>query len=790
MLRSALTSRSLAILAVGFLTSASACTPSSSNDGSGGNNSGSGGSGSGGNKGSGGSSSGSGGSSAGSGGKVGSGGSGSGGSSTGSGGSSSGSGGSTTGSGGSGTTGSGGSGTTGSGGSGTTGSGGSGTTGSGGSGTTGSGGSGTTGSGGSGTTGSGGAGGGSGNPSCPTASANIISDFEEGTTGVTINPAGGVWYDYKGTVGTQVPASVAASMTPTGIATSTDGTGTCKGAMHVTGMGLTDYSGFGATLAPAPTSAKLSFANPINVSAHSGISFKIKSGSGTPAAVYFDIKTKETAPMAEGGNLSDETDSTKNTDSKVGLRNNRGQMLLSPWTTPSISTSWQTITVPFGTLIPRWVPAGGTMGCPAAGTGVPKCEAPRFNPMNLLGIEFSIVPDPGFPKPSGSSPGTYDLWVDDVQFVDSDSGLPTIAGFPNDGAVGSCVKPTGAAGKFLVTAYNMWKQTFVTGGKVVRPENNNDTVSEGIAYGMIIAVYMNDQALFDQLNSYWKSNATAGHLMTWNNTGGSGSATDADEDAAFALMEASKKWTGGTYSADAMNVMHDILSNDMVGSTYIKGGSNYSGTGSVTNPSYFAPGHYTEFAKFDTTNAATWNGLASASYTLLNADVGASKSGTNGLLAAWCVAGSCAGPAANTDSTNDVLFQYDSHRIPLRVGLDYCWHGTAAAKTYLAKISGFFQTQSANGIARLADIYTPSSSSPASGAAPNSASAIGSAAVGAMSDAQYQTFLDGGYQLVLDMLNRGTLANYNDGTKSAYSYYNATVGMLSLLAMTGNLRPL
>ena len=32
-------------------------------------------------------------------------------------------------------------------------------------------------------------------------------------------------------------------------------------------------------------------------------------------------------------------------------------------------------------------------------------------------------------------------------------------------------------------------------------------------------------------------------------------------------------------------------------------------------------------------------------------------------------------------------YQYDSHRIPWRIGLDYCWNGTAAAKTYLDKIS-------------------------------------------------------------------------------------------------------
>jgi endo-1,4-beta-D-glucanase Y len=355
------------------------------------------------------------------------------------------------------------------------------------------------------------------------------------------------------------------------------------------------------------------------------------------------------------------------------------------------------------------------------------------------------------------------------------------------------VKPTGAAGKFLVQAYNLWKQSFVVaaagGFRVQRPEVNNDTVSEGIAYGMIIAVYMNDQPLFDGLWTYWKSmqETADGPLMKWNSTGGTGTATDADEDAAFAMLQASKKWPSGNYGGLALDLMHAVLAHDMSG-TFIKGGSNYSNT-QPTNPSYFAPAYYRLFAAADAANAAAWNGLASGAYSLLGSIAGTSS---NGLYAAWC-GSNCTAIATNSGSANpatDILYQYDSHRIPWRIGQDYCWNGTAAAKTYLAKTSAFFQTQSANGIARIADIYTPGSGTPAADAAPNSASLLGTAAVGAMSDAAYRTFLDDSYQVVLDMLNRGQMANYNDGKKSAYSYYNATVGLLTLLSMTGNLRPL
>ena len=42
-----------------------------------------------------------------------------------------------------------------------------------------------------------------------------------------------------------------------------------------------------------------------------------------------------------------------------------------------------------------------------------------------------------------------------------------------------------------------------------RPENGNDTVSEGIAYGMLFAVYMGDKATFDGLWRTRSSTATA-----------------------------------------------------------------------------------------------------------------------------------------------------------------------------------------------------------------------------------------------------------------------------------------
>jgi hypothetical protein len=55
------------------------------------------------------------------------------------------------------------------------------------------------------------------------------------------------------------------------------------------------------------------------------------------------------------------------------------------------------------------------------------------------------------------------------------------------------------------------------------------------------------------------------------------------------------------------------------------------------------------------------------------------------------------------------------------------------------------------------------------------------AGVAAMSDNTAAAFLNDAYQTTFDLLTRGPMA-----TDGSYTYVNATVGMVSLLTMTGN----
>jgi len=219
---------------------------------------------------------------------------------------------------------------------------------------------------------------------------------------------------------------------------------------------------------------------------------------------------------------------------------------------------------------------------------------------------------------------------------------------------------------------------------------------------------------------------------------------------------------------------------------YVYGGNNYKSNGTTnTNASYFAPAFYRAFAT--ATGSASWTTIANGVYTSIG---NANSISSMGLISAWCNS-SCTTAVSNAgsaDPATDVIYQYDSHRIPWRLGLDYCWNGTAAAKTYLDKTTAFFYASSrgGSGVGHIGDLYDPNGNAH-TGAAVNSASAVGTAAAGAMANSQ--AFVNDGYQLVVDILNRGTIGDRlatQKSTKTQYSYFNATVGLLMALTMTGN----
>ena len=101
---------------------------------------------------------------------------------------------------------------------------------------------------------------------------------------------------------------------------------------------------------------------------------------------------------------------------------------------------------------------------------------------------------------------------------------------------------------------------------------------------------------------------------------------------------------------------------------------------------------------------------------------------------------------------------------------------------------GFFATQATNGMGRIVDIYQTSGTA-LTGAKYNSMSIIGTAAAGALysagSTAAHKQFLDRAWRFLLDASYTPD-PTYRAGPTAAYTYYNATVGLLTALTLSGN----
>jgi endo-1,4-beta-D-glucanase Y len=268
----------------------------------------------------------------------------------------------------------------------------------------------------------------------------------------------------------------------------------------------------------------------------------------------------------------------------------------------------------------------------------------------------------------------------------------------------------------LRAQYNFWRQTFVQacnegGRRLVYPESNNDTRSEGVGYGMVIAAYFGDQQTFDGLWDYYQRFQQNG-LMRWKTNGcagsnDNGSAADADIDAAFGLIVANRQWPGQGYAADADTILDAIRGELFLGGCQgiLLAGSDFADCG-CTNPSYSAPGYYRAFASADTGQAAFWNNARTATYTYLLA----AQNDQSGLVPAWAssnggtgLSGGCTPQVSGGGSPNQ--FQADAARTPWRVATDLIWTGIPQAQQFLAPMANF-AAGAPNRIVQIVDVYS------------------------------------------------------------------------------------
>lgn len=249
----------------------------------------------------------------------------------------------------------------------------------------------------------------------------------------------------------------------------------------------------------------------------------------------------------------------------------------------------------------------------------------------------------------------------------------------------------------LNDGYTAWKGKFTqtcSNGSAVVVKDGTEVVSEGIAYGMLLSANMNDRTFFDALWKYYQDHLDSNGLMNWktgiceapgnNNTN---AATDAELDAAMALVQAHARWADGGYLGKASALAAKIIqfeTEDCSGRKILRPGDKFGGCSDSgqprINPSYFAPGYYRVFAQKFSDQAASWNALLTGTYELFPI----LQARMNGLVPDWS--------RVDGSDWSGSGYSWDACRTPWRVMVDYAYSGDAKAKTFMQNVRTWVDT--------------------------------------------------------------------------------------------------
>ncbi len=362
--------------------------------------------------------------------------------------------------------------------------------------------------------------------------------------------------------------------------------------------------------------------------------------------------------------------------------------------------------------------------------------------------------------------------------------------------------------KKFKSSWQYYKSKFMMPNGLIRHQRGistgrNEAVSEGIGYGMLLAVLNNDQDAFDSIfngantfmwsgssKSYWNWSIVVNDTNNYQSvrTVESGAATDADLDIGLALVFADKLvqknlWKSGTtnpsYNTRALEVIGTIKTK-MCSGNYLLPGDNWGGSGlSNLNPSYFATAWLKVFNDYQKTYDFT--GVIDGCYSVLKGTTNYSK----GQAPDWCTTSGGRG-SKSYDMSNDAI------RTPWRIAMDALWfddtraieYCSNAKKTLSPYLSDFDATinqmaqYNSNGTTQLAN-----TSGGFKECVMWSCSALGS------KDAIFSSKILTNYLFtyIFHGNNSSTsgraLGNYQ--LSDQYYYYNESIGMLGYAALTG-----
>ena len=295
------------------------------------------------------------------------------------------------------------------------------------------------------------------------------------------------------------------------------------------------------------------------------------------------------------------------------------------------------------------------------------------------------------------------------------------------------------------------------------------TVSEGIAWGMFITVLMeneqnNTKKYFNGFWKYYKHYMNRYGLMSWkiDKTGKmlfSESATEADENAAMALLYADKIWGSKgeiNYLAEAKALINNIFTNEVDHANEIlKPGVNWGGTDNM-NPAYYSPSYYREWNK----QSNNWTILTNKSHQVYEMFYNRYDTG---LFPDWC-------NATGDPTSLSYDFKYDACQVPIKIGMDFLINGKG--NKYLDRFSSWVKAKTTNDPSLIVDGYKLNGETIGKY---NNASFVGPVTVAAMGTTDQ------------DWLNKCYLRLSNMSTGGPWGYYNDTIRLISLIMVSGNL---
>ena len=277
-------------------------------------------------------------------------------------------------------------------------------------------------------------------------------------------------------------------------------------------------------------------------------------------------------------------------------------------------------------------------------------------------------------------------------------------------------------------AYDRWKKNHLVacGETQFRVSkgftDKNATVSEGQGYGMVIVALMagHDPAareIFDGLWRYFDAHRSQGdpRFMAWRVSkegtsaeGDANSAFDGDADIACGLLMADRQWGSDgpvNYRAEAAKSLRGLLERaigpdthlPMLGDWVTPGGekrNQYS-----VRPSDFMPAHFRSFAR--ETGDAAWNRVTDACQAVTTAALNSLAAQTALLpdfmiLSPGNIREAKAAPARFLESEWDGCYNWNSGRIPWRIGTDAVLNGDPVSTEHARKMTRWIRTATAN----------------------------------------------------------------------------------------------